>query len=85
MKHLTEEQEANLRAFAAELGNDISVTIKKYRIKEDVDYFEILEPVLRKSVGIEDVDEPDVNELVNTLMFELDNKIQAYWGYLPLA
>jgi hypothetical protein len=82
MKHLTEEQEANLKAFAAELGNDISATIKEYGIQEDVDYFDILEPALRESIGIENVDEPDVNEFVNTLMFELDDKIQAYWGYL---
>lgn len=82
MKHLTEEQETNLREFAAELGNDISATIKAYRIQKDVDYFDILDTVLRKSIGIEDVNEPDVNELVNTLMFELDDKIQAYWGYL---
>lgn len=82
MKHLTEEQETSLKAFAAELRNDISATIEEYGIQEDVDYFDILETVLRESIGIQDVDEPDVNELVNTLMFELDDKIQMHWGYL---
>ena len=85
MKYLTEEQEDSLRAYAAELGNDISATIKEYGINQNEDYFELLDRVLREPIGIEDVDEPDVNRLINTLMFELDDKIQAYWGYLPLV